>query len=206
MDRREEIIAAAVRLFEEKGYASTSMQDIADAVGLLKGSLYHHITGKEELLYEIHERFMAVILEKAAAREVAQGLSSRQRLEAIITDLLELIRDYRAYVEVFFRSRYNLQGPRWEAIHAKRERYEGIVRAIVLQGQQDGSFRADLDYKVVSFGLFGMCNWCYQWMQPDGKYNALEVARMFTTLLLDGLGTPQTRSAAQVANVAVMTP
>lgn len=187
MDRREEIIAAAVQLFHEKGYASTSMQDIADAVGLLKGSLYHYITGKEELLYEIHERFMAVIFAKAATREQADGLSSRQRLEAIITDLLELMRDYRAYVEVFFRERYAVRGPRWDAIHQKREEYEALVREIVQQGQSDGSFRIDLDYKVVTFGLFGMCNWCYQWMQPDGKYSALEIASMFTSLLLDGL-------------------
>lgn len=187
-DRREEIIAAAVQLFHEQGYASTSMQDIAVAVGLLKGSLYYYITGKEELLYEIHERFMAVILEKAAAREPATDLSPRQRLEAIIADLLELIRDYRAYVEVFFRSRYNLSGPRWEAIHQQRERYEGIVRAIIIDGQRDGSFRADLDPKIVTFGIFGMCNWSYQWFRPEGQHNASQVAAIFTTLVLDGLG------------------
>jgi AcrR family transcriptional regulator len=186
-DRREEIIAAAVRLFHEQGYASTSMQDIADAVGLLKGSLYYYIAGKEDLLFEIHERFMAVILTKASAREQATDLSPRQRLEAIITDLLELIRDYRAYVEVFFRARYNLSGPRWEAIHQKREQYERIVRAIIEEGQRVGAFRADLDPKIVTFGIFGMCNWSYQWFQPEGRYSATQIAAIFIALVLDGL-------------------
>jgi TetR/AcrR family transcriptional regulator, cholesterol catabolism regulator len=187
MDRREEIIEAAVHLFHEQGYASTSMQDIANAVGLLKGSLYHHITGKEELLYEIHERFMAVILRQAAAREQQTGLCARQRLEGIVTDLLELIRDYRPYVEVFFRARYNLEGPRWKAIHEQREGYEAIVRAIVEDGQREGAFRPDLDPKIVTFGIFGMCNWSYQWLQPGGRYTATDIAEMFASMLLDGL-------------------
>lgn len=189
-DRREEILTAAVNLFHEQGYAGTSMQDIADAVGLLKGSLYYYISSKEELLYEIHERFMAVILEKAATREAGRELSPRQRLEGIITDLLELIRDYRAYVEVFFRSRYNLSGPRWEAIHQQRERYEAILHTIIVDGQRDGSFRLDLDAKIVTLGIFGMCNWSYQWFRPAGRYSAPEIAATFAAMIIDGLAPP----------------
>jgi TetR/AcrR family transcriptional regulator, cholesterol catabolism regulator len=188
-NRREAIVEAAVELFRAKGYVGTSMQDIADAVGLLKSSLYHYFPGKEDLLYEIHERFMAFLLSKANARSGSEALSARQRLEAVISDLLALIRDYRAYVEVFFRERYSVQGSRWEKIHATRESYEDLVRDIVLDGQRDGSFRSDLDAKMVTFGLFGMCNWTYQWMQPAGRYNPDQIAHMFASLLLDGLMT-----------------
>jgi TetR/AcrR family transcriptional regulator, cholesterol catabolism regulator len=189
MDRREAIIDAAVQLFHKQGYSNTSMQNIADAVGILKGSLYYYISSKEDLLYEIHERFMTVLIANTERREANADLPPRQRLEGVITDLIYLIRDYRAYVEVFFRERYTMQGSRWDAIHQNRERYEAVVRTIVRQGQQDGSFRADLDAQIVTFGLFGMCNWTYQWMNPDGRLGTAELARIFSAMLLDGLAT-----------------
>jgi AcrR family transcriptional regulator len=192
MDRREAIIDAAVTLFQEQGYANTSMQDIADAVGLLKGSLYYYIDSKEDLLYEIHQRFMSVLIKKAEAREVVPDLSACQRLAAVISDLLELVRDYRPYVVVFFRERYALTGPRWDAVHEKREAYEAFVRRIVQQGQQDGTFRGDLDEKIVTFGLFGMCNWAYRWLDPGGNLSIEQIAQIFSALLLDGL-TPRGR-------------
>ncbi|HEY0601391.1 MAG TPA: TetR/AcrR family transcriptional regulator [Herpetosiphonaceae bacterium] len=192
MDRREAIIDAAVRLFHERGYSNTSMQNIADAVGLLKGSLYYYITSKEDLLFEIHERFMNVLIEKTERREAAADLPPRERLEGVIVDLLQLIRDYRAYVEVFFRERYSMEGSRWDAIHETRKRYEAMVREIIRDGQHDGSFRADLDEQIVTFGLFGMCNWSYQWLNASGRLSAAEIARNFSTLFLDGLATPAT--------------
>jgi len=191
MDRREEIIDAAVQLFHRQGYANTSMQDIANAVGLLKGSLYYHIASKEDLLFEIHERFMNVLIAKAEAREDVADLTARQRLAGLIVDLLELVRDYRSYVVVFFRDRHAMTGPRWGAIHEKREAYEKFVRRIIQQGQQDGTFRSDLDEKIVTFGLFGMCNWTYMWLNPNGRRSAAEVARNLSTLFLDGLTTPK---------------
>ena len=187
MDRREEIIDAAVQLFHRQGYTNTSMQDIANAVGLLKGSLYYHIASKEDLLFEIHERFMNVLIEKAEAREGVADLSAHQRLAGMIRDLLELVRDYRSYVVVFFRERHAMIGPRWDAIHKKREAYEAFVRRIIQQGQQDGTFRGDLDEKIVTFGLFGMCNWTYMWHNPAGILSIEQIAQIFTTLLLDGL-------------------
>jgi TetR/AcrR family transcriptional regulator, cholesterol catabolism regulator len=187
MDRREEIIDAAVQLFHQQGYANTSMQDIANAVGLLKGSLYYHIAGKEELLFEIHERFMNVLIQKAEAREDVVNLTAHQRLAGLIKDLLELVRDYRSYVVVFFRERHAMTRPRWDAIHEKREAYELFVRRIIQQGQQDGTFRSDLDPKIVTFGLFGMCNWTYMWYNPGGHLSIEQLAQTFTSLLLDGL-------------------
>lgn len=167
------------------------MQNIADAVGLLKGSLYYYISSKEDLLYEIHQRFMKVLVAKTASREAHAALPARERLEGVITDLVYLIRDYRAYVEVFFRERYAMQGPRWETIHEIREQYEALVRSIVRQGQEEGAFRPGLDAQIVTFGLFGMCNWTYQWMNPDGRLGTAELAKIFCGLLLDGLAIPE---------------
>jgi TetR/AcrR family transcriptional regulator, cholesterol catabolism regulator len=194
MDRREAIIDAALMLFQRQGYSNTSMQDIADAVGLLKGSLYYYIDSKEDLLYEIHQRFMSVLIEKAEMREAARDLSARQRLMAVIGDLLELVRDYRPYVAVFFRELHTLNGPRWDAFHQKREAYEAFVRRIIQQGQQDGTLRADLDEKIVAFGLFGMCNWAYRWLDPAGSLSVEQIAQIFSALLLDGL-TPRAPGA-----------
>jgi hypothetical protein len=101
--------------------------------------------------------------------------------------LLELIRDYRPYVVIFFRERFAITGPRWDDIHAKRKSYERFVRRIVQQGQQDGTFRSDLDERIVAFGLFGMCNWSSTWLQTDGALSTEQIAQMFVALFLDGL-------------------
>jgi TetR/AcrR family transcriptional regulator, cholesterol catabolism regulator len=190
MDRREAIIDAALELFHQKGYANTSMQDIAEAVGLLKGSLYYYISSKEDLLYEIHERFMNVLIAKAESRDLIPDLSARQRLAGVITDLLEIIRDYRPYVVIFFREGASVTGPRWNDIHSKRKAYERFVRGIIQQGQREGEFRGDLDERIVAFGLFGMCNWSSTWLQQGGPLSSEQIAQIFVTLLLDGLTAP----------------
>ena len=102
-------------------------------------------------------------------------------------DILEVIRDYRAYVEVFFRERHAMRGERWQTIHAKRDAYEAMVREIVRQGQRDGSFRSDLDDGIVTLGLFGMCNWSYHWLDPAGRIGIDEIAHTFVSVFLDGL-------------------
>jgi TetR/AcrR family transcriptional regulator, cholesterol catabolism regulator len=187
MNRHEAILHASTHLFHERGYAGTSMQDIADAVGIDKGNLYLHTCSKEDLLFEILERFSTLMLEKAAARAAAGNLTPHQQIEAILLDILAIIRDQRAYIDIFFHERHALHGPRWEAIERKRVAYEALVRDLIRRGQSDGVFRADLDARIVTLGFFGMVNWSLFWLDPNGRVGVDEIARVFTTLFLDGL-------------------
>lgn len=192
MDRRETIIKTAARIFQEKGYAETSMRDIADAVGILKGSLYHHIASKEDMLYEIIDRFVDRMIEKAEARRASETLSPRELLEAILVDILEVIRDERDFIEVYFHERRHLSEKRWKAIEKKRSVYEEMVREILRRGQRDGSLRAEFDERIVTLALFGMVNWSIHWLNPNGRLSVERIARIFTTLFFEGLSARET--------------
>lgn len=183
--RKDEIVDLAARLFQTKGYHETSVQEIADEVALTKASLYYYIRSKEDLLFEIHERFINFVLERA--RESDQTTSARERLANVVRDVLQVIRDYRAHVTVFFRERYGLSPERAAIIAAKRREYEQFVEQIVVDGIRNGEFRSSLDPKVVTMAVFGMCNWTYQWYRPSGRLSAGEIVDQFTGLLFDGL-------------------
>jgi AcrR family transcriptional regulator len=167
-DRGEEVYSAALRLFREKGYHATSMQDIAAAVGLYKGSLYHYIGGKEELLVRVFERGMGVLLADveciAADRSLEPSLQLRRVVEA-----------WRA-----------LAGESLANVRAQRERYAAVVSDIVARGVRAGEFAVP-DVGIATLGLLGMCNWLCQWYSPGGRLSAAEIGNRFADLILDGL-------------------
>jgi TetR/AcrR family transcriptional regulator, cholesterol catabolism regulator len=177
---------AALELFREKGYHSTSLQDIIKAADCSKGGFYHHFSSKEELLYLIHETFINYELEKG--EEVKRRKeTATNRLRQLIIDLVESIDMYRPHVTVFFEERRFLSSDRFVQIKKKRDQYEAIVREIVSEGIRSGEFRTDIDARIITFGLFGMCNWTYQWLRPGRGFTSHQVGEMFANLILQGL-------------------
>jgi len=187
--RREQILDEAVRLFSAKGYARASLREIADAVGIQKASLYHHFPSKELILVAIHERFMDVLFERAERRQ-AGTQAPDALLAGFIEDLLHLMPELRPYIEVFFRERYELGGDVWRAVARRRRAYEQLVVDAVRAGVADGTFRADLDPRLVTYGVFGVCNWSHQWFDPDGEMPAEGVAEQYKLMLIEGLRAP----------------
>lgn len=183
-DRREQILDAAVELFRAQGYAETSLREIADAVEIRKASLYYHYASKQDLLAAIHERFMDALDEQAAATAAADPV---ERIEARIHSLLAMMRDLRPYVEVFFRERHALAGEDWERVRARRRAYEKQLEADLRAGVEQGLLRADLDPVIASHGILGLCNWTYQWFDPEGRCSAEQIADQFAAIVFDGL-------------------
>jgi AcrR family transcriptional regulator len=183
--RREEIIAAAVKLWARHGYHATSVTDLCEATGLGKGALYHHIGSKEEVLFEIHTRFVDPMLE--IGREVlVSDLSARQKLERIGEELLELIARYQDYVTVFYREFNSLSKDRLQSVRAKRREFEQIIDKIIAEGVAAGEFR-DLPVHLTTLAFLGMHNYTYAWFQPTGQMSSEVIARYFGTVFLDGL-------------------
>ncbi len=183
--RRDEIVARAVELFDAKGYAGTSVSDIADAVGLSKPALYHYIQRKEDILYWVHGDFTEVSIEKLEAR-LQEGGPMRGQLQGIVRDLIGLMATHREYIRVFFEHHRELDQERGAEIRASRDRYTGLVRGVIEQGIANGEFRA-LDPMVTTLSLFGMCNWAYQWFDPSGPLDTDEIADRMVDLVLGGL-------------------
>ena len=183
--RRDEIVAQAVALFDAKGYAGTSVNDIAEAVGLSKPALYHWIQHKEDILYWIHEDVSQMLLENARAR-LEQHIPPREQLRGVARDLLGLMDTHRDWLRVFFEHFRELESGRQELIMARRAEYQSVVQGMLESGMASGAFRTT-DPALATNALFGAFVWAYQWFKPDGPLTSEQVADVIFDLLLGGL-------------------
>ena len=184
--RRAEMIRAAARLFSERGYHGTSMQHLADALGLLRGSLYAHIGSKEELLFEVVDAGADRFIERGlrAARAPASAAS---RLRALLVGHAETAIEHLDAATVFLNEwRYLSHEPR-AIVKAKRDRYEAIARAIVSDGIAAGEFRRDVDVSLAARLVLSAGNWIYTWYRPDGELSPAQVGEGFADMLVRGL-------------------
>ena len=179
------IFAVAVRVFKEKGYHAASMQNIADAVGLQKGSLYHYISSKEELLFKIFEHSTGALtkqLEAIIASNISPTEKLRRAISAHLTALCEQLDIYTVYLS----ERRALSGRYHAKVRAEGERHARLLEQILAQGISHKDFRP-VDTKMAAHAILGMCNWLYQWYAPDGRLSPQEIAAIFSDLALDGL-------------------
>jgi AcrR family transcriptional regulator len=155
--RQKEVVDAAARVFHERGYESTSIQDIAANLGILKCSLYYYIRSKEDLL-----------------NEILWGVHD--------DDIENLVK-----MGVFFHDFRSLSEDRRARIIAARDIYDGMLRNLIAEGQTEGVVCADVDPMMAAMAALGMCNWIYQWYQPRGRLKPSEVADQFADLVVAGL-------------------
>ncbi|WP_018086912.1 TetR/AcrR family transcriptional regulator [Desulfurispora thermophila] len=187
MDTRSKIIQSAVELFSQKGYHCTSLQEICEHAGVSKGALFHYFNNKSEILYVIHDQFIEVILAQAQQVRFRTDLTATEKLRQLVVDLVQLIADFKMHVKVFFKESRYVDKDKLELIVEKRDRLERIYRDVVEQGMASGELRDDLDLDVVVKGIFGMCDWTYQWMRPDGRLAPRQIGLIFWEILLGGL-------------------
>jgi len=186
MANLEEIIAAAAKVFQTKGYHAATVQDIADAVGILKGSLYHHVKSKEDLLYLIVKEPIARIYERMA-EIVATDLPAGEKLRRAVLAQIEAFDQHYPHLFVYLHEREEMKRGFREQFKLSPKQYERCWQQILREGVKSGEFRADLDVQVVSYGVLGMLNWLYKWYDPRGRLSAREVADQLSALALGGL-------------------
>jgi TetR/AcrR family transcriptional regulator, cholesterol catabolism regulator len=179
----------AAALFHRKGYAATTLTDIAEAVGLLKGSLYYYFDSKEDLLYritrQIHDNAKANL---EAARAVSGPPSAR--LHALIGGHVLAFGRALAYIRVFYTEHAARSDERRQEIMEERRQYERYVDELLRAGQADRSFCPDLDRRIVANAILTMVNSVYVWYRP-GRDDPIEtVARTYADFALAGLRCP----------------
>jgi AcrR family transcriptional regulator len=177
---------AAARLFSERGYHGTSMQDLAEALGLQRGSLYAHIGSKQELLFGVVDQGADRFLERG--RE-ALGLRApaSTRLRALLSAHVETAIEHLDSATVFLNEWRYLDPELREVIGAKRDRYEEMVRSIIRDGMVSGEFRTDADVAFAARLVLSAGNWTYTWFRPEGELGPTEIGQRFTELLIRGL-------------------
>jgi TetR/AcrR family transcriptional regulator, cholesterol catabolism regulator len=184
--RREEVVDIAARVFAERGYHATSIDDLSEATGLQRGGLYHYIGGKQELLIRIHERFIEPLLENA--REIARRKESPEvELRLLAQALIQDIADYRDQVTVFLHEwRIIEDAAEWKDIRKARKEFEGIIASCLRRGAEEGVFR-QVDERTTMRGFLGMLNYTYQWLNPRGRITPAAVADSFVDIFLRGI-------------------
>jgi AcrR family transcriptional regulator len=185
VSKEERILEVAMKVFRERGYHAASMQEIADAVGMQKGSLYYYISGKQELLFMILERAIDTI----AARIESiynSDLTPREKLRQAILTHVEVVSQRLEMLTILLRERHALTRSQQAAIDEKSNNYERLFQRILSEGIRAGEFRG-MDVKMVSFGILGMCNWLYQWYSPEGRLSARQIGEVFSDLVFDGV-------------------
>ncbi|MBV9577732.1 MAG: TetR family transcriptional regulator [Chloroflexi bacterium] len=184
--RDEEVYAAALRLFTEKGYHATSMQDIAAAVGLYKGSLYHYIGSKEELLARVFERGMGTLLDEVDTIAGDTSLAASRQLRLILQAHVTAVAHNREALTVYLHEFRALADEALGNVRVQRDRYRRLVESVVERGVRSGEFGAT-DVTIATLGVLGMCNWIVEWYRPGGRLGPRQIADHFAELLLRGL-------------------
>ena len=181
--RRQQLARHAARLFAEKGYHGTSIGDLADALGVQKGSLYAHTAGKHELLYETMRDGAAAF--HAGLDAIPEPLPATEKIRLALRAHLALVRDQLDVATVFVREWRYLEGARREEIVAERRRYEERIRALFREGREQSELRTDLDENAAALLFLSAANWAYTWLRAESDTDA--VADRFYALLVDGM-------------------
>ncbi len=181
--RRSELTREAARLFAERGYHGTSIGDLAEAMGVQKGSLYAHIDSKQDLLYEATREGAQAF--HAALDAVPDELPAVERVREALRGHLRVVSEQLDVATVFTREWRYLEGERALEFLAERRRYEERIRQLFREGREAGGLRTDLDDGAAALLVLSAANWAYTWLRPGADTDAL--ADRFFALLLDGI-------------------
>jgi len=164
-DRRSEIVDAAAHLFFRRGYGATTIDAVAAEVGILKGSLYHHITGKEDLLVAVIDEVHAAAMARLDAAE-AMGGPVLGRFHWFLADHAAYNCRHPERIAVYFREFEHLTGDRRERVGADRRAYDRFVRTLIDEARASGEVPRDVEPRLAANAALGMTNWVHQWFDP----------------------------------------
>ena len=182
--RRAEILRAALRAFRDKGYHATTLDDIAEHVGVRKTALYHYFPDKESILYECHRESLAEVRRlMTIAGKSAE--SAAEHLALVIREHVRVMIETLEGSPLAFEVTA-LSPERQDEVIQARDKYERGLRKIIDRGVKDGEFR-QVDSKIAVFAILGAINWIARWFNPDGAVQAPELGEQFADYLVGGL-------------------
>lgn len=192
-ERRAELLELAARMFAERGFRATTVRDIADAAGILSGSLYHHFDSKESMVDEILTSFQEELFGRYE-EIVARGLGPRETLEAVVVTSFEAIDRYHAEVAIYQNeAKYLAQFERFGYLRERNDQLRKLWKGILDDGVRAGVFRADLDVELVYRFIRDTVWVAVHWYRPGGELSAQAVASQYLGILLDGIATARRR-------------
>ena len=185
VSRKVQIEGVATELFRKKGYAATSMRDLAQAVGMEAASIYSHIKNKEALLLSICFRLADAFMDAKKEMEL-QTMPAPLLLQKAIEAHVRVITNNLDASAVFLHEWRHLSPEPLAEFIALRKAYENYLIRIIHQGKEEGKFQFE-DEKIAVLSLLSGLNWIYDWYKPEGKLSPEQVAQNLSNLLLNGL-------------------
>ena len=199
--KREEILLVFTELVAERGYDEVSVRDVAEALGISKGTILHHFGSKEAILEQINNDYMRRRL--AEARDYLPDLDDPvDELQAFICQLMLAQQDDRAATVAFSREIVrSASEPLMAEVRQLRDEFSAVLIGILERGAKSGAF-ADVDPRLTALQVFGMVNWAWTWFVPGGRKTAVEIANQFSRTVIGGLAPGGIREGADAERLA----
>ena len=182
---RDDILEAAAQVFRKKGFHGASMANIAEAVNLQKASLYHHVSSKQEILFELLDRALEILLERISPI-ASLDQPAEERLCRMIHEYLQILAENTDLSAVLLFEHRSLEGRQHARHIPNRDKFENLWRDVLKDGVQARQFVCD-DIPLTVRAILGILNWTITWYKPSGSLTVDEIADHYSNLLLNGL-------------------
>jgi TetR/AcrR family transcriptional regulator, cholesterol catabolism regulator len=183
---RQEILRAAARLFQQQGYDATSMNDVAAALKLSKGGLYHHFQSKDEILFNLMSHAMDITEERviAPAKLIPDP---EERLRTVIRRHIAVVLSERdREITVMLHENHPLSPTLRKRINSRKKDYVHFLENLISEVQRARGSSGPVTPRAAAFALLGMINWIYQWYRPDGSLQEESLAQQYTDIFFRG--------------------
>lgn len=186
VDSRQDILRTAARLFQQRGYDATSMNDVAAALKLSKGGLYHHFQSKDEMLFHIMNHALDITEERVV--KAVRGIQNpEERLRTVIRLHIEVVLSVRdREVTVMLHENHPLPPSLRKQINQRKKDYIHFVENVIADVQKQKGVKGTVSARAAALALLGMINWIYQWYKPEGRLQAQDLIPQYTELLFAG--------------------
>ena len=182
--QHQKIVMVSSRLMSQKGYKGASLQEIANAAGIHKSTIFHYFKNKEELLLAVLKLSIIEVTENLKGILLDKSLSPEEKLRRAISNHLELIVKYKYNVNVYLNEIRFLSTKNKKIYIETRKHYALLFQQIIEEFKKSHprKFKA-LDSKIITFGILGMCNWVVKWYKGAERYNIREIANIFYQMI-----------------------
>jgi AcrR family transcriptional regulator len=188
------VLATSAQLFRRKGYAESTTRELAEMLGIRKASLYHHITSKEDLLYQICVQSLTQMTDEVLkARSETNPLG---RLHTMIKAHIIQVTGARELHAVMLTEMRGLTPEHLVEVVALRDQYEAVLRESIGESQARGLIRNDIEDKYLTLSLLNLLNWSIFWFSPSGDLDAIVLGDILATVYLEGVQVPEAEERA----------
>ena len=184
---RKKIIEESIDLFDKKGFNKTSIQNIVDSIGVTKGTFYYYFNSKQELLRDIHLSYIQELLYEQETIIKNENSNSKEKISKIVYLIISKIKTQGKSARVFNREMRHLEDAHIHQVNLYRRKFRTNFQKLISEGIEAKEFRNDLKTDIVTFGILGMVNRSYNWLNPDGEISEEELTNIYLELIVNGL-------------------